>query len=149
MTKIKTAKQLAGLTLQLTLASQEKYNCLAEARGLTQSELKCLLLFDYAKRLNNKEIANKMQLSEGRLTRIIDGLVKKEFMKRENNRKDRRALILSLTRKAKSFMLKMEEENVDLHRKILKDIDITHHKALIIAMENLHSDTEIWLSNQK
>jgi len=148
MNKNLTAKQLAGLTLQLTLANQERYNCLAEARGLTPTELKCLHLFD-TKKMTNKEIANKMLLSESRLTRIIDGLVNKGFMKRGNNRGDRRALSLSLTRKAKSFILKMDEENVDIHRKILKDIDIVHHKALIMAMKNLHSATENWLSNQE
>lgn len=148
MTKIRTAKQLAGLILQLTLANQEKYNCLAETRGLTPKELKCLHLFD-AKKMTNKEIANKMQLSQSRLTRIIDGLVKKGFMKRGDNRKDWRALSLSLTRKAKSFLLKMDEENVDIHKMILKDIDIIHHKPLINAIKNLYSATEIWLSSQK
>lgn len=149
MNKIKTAKLLAGLTLQLTLASQEKYNCLAEAHGLTHSELRCLHLFESAKKMNNKEIAKRMKLSESRLTRIIDGLVKKGFMKRGSDRKDWRALSLSLTRKAKLFIHKLDKDNVEIHSKILKDIDITHHKALIIAMTNLHSATKNWLSKQK
>ncbi len=72
-----TASRLANLTFSLLANCQEKEVHLAELHGLTQAEFRCLRLFGTDESLNNKTIAERMNLSPSRLTRIIDGLVKK------------------------------------------------------------------------
>ena len=147
--KNKTAKYLAGLTLHLVASYQEKYNRLADDMGLTQAEFKCLRLFGSDKRLNNKKIAKRMNLSASRLTRIIDGLEEKGYMTRGNDRKDWRSVSLRLTRKGKLFINRLDKHNVEIHHKILKSIKISQYKPLILAMENLNSATEKWKWKKK
>ena len=140
----KTAKYLGGLTLHLVASYQEKYTRLADERGLTQAEFKCLRLFGSDKRLSNKNIAKRMNLSESRLTRIIDGLEEKGYITRENDQKDRRSVRLTLTRKGRSFINTLDKHNVEIHQKILKNLKVSQYKSLVLAMENLNSATEKW-----
>jgi DNA-binding MarR family transcriptional regulator len=147
--KNKTAKYLAGLTLHLVASYQEKYNRLADDRGLTQAEFKCLRLFGSDKRLGNNKIAKRMNLSPSRLTRIIDGLEAKGYMTRGDNRNDWRSVSITLTRKGKLFISRLDKHNVEIHHKILKSIKVSQYKPLILAMENLNSAIEKWKWKKK
>lgn len=149
MSKNKTAKHLASITFRLLARYQEYNTRLANKGGLTESEFKCLRLFGSDKGLSNQKIAARMNLSESRLTRIIDGLVEKGYMTRESDRKDWRCLNITLSRKGKLFVHKLDKLNDDIHYKILNDIKISQHKSLIINMENLYSATEKWLKKNK
>ena len=145
MNKKEMAKYLTSLTVRLVTGYQENYSRLAMERGLTESEFKCLRLIGFEKGLSNKKIAERMSLSQSRLTRIIDGLCEKGYMTREANPKDFRALNLTLSRKANSFVKKLDKNNIDLHYTILNNTSIPQQKALITAMEKLCSETEKWL----
>jgi len=149
MSKNDTAKLLAKITFQLLARYQEHNTRMANESGLTESEFRCLRLFGSDKGLSNQKIAARMNLSESRLTRIIDGLVAKRFMTREFDRKDWRRLNITLSRKGKSFAHKLDKLNDDIHFKILNDIKISQHKPLINVMENLYSATEQWLKKSK
>lgn len=131
------AKHLANLTVKLAASYQENYTRIAMERGLTESEFRCLRLMGFEKGFNNKGIADRMNLSQSRLTRIIDGLCEKGYMTRKINQADTRNLNLTLSRKAKSLLQKLDKLNNDLHYKILDDISLPQQKALITAMENL------------
>ena len=145
MNKKEMAKYLASLTVRLVTGYQENYSRLAMERGLTESEFKCLRLIGFEKGLSNKKIAERMSLSQSRLTRIIDGLCEKGYMTREANPKDFRALNLTLSRKANSFVKKLDKNNIDLHYTILNNTSVPQQKALVAAMEKLYSETKKWL----
>jgi len=149
MNKNKTAKYLAGLTIRLVASYEEKNSRLALERKLTESEFKCLRLIGNDKGLSNKKIADRMNLSQSRLTRIIDGLVEKGYITRETSNKDWRCLDLTLSRKAKLFVHKLDKLNYELHYKILNDINIIQQKSLIISMEKLYSETEKWIGKSR
>lgn len=145
MNKKKAAEYLAGLSIRLMDAYNEKYARLAVELGLTDSEFKCLRLIGTDKGLSNKKIADRMNLSQSRLTRIIDGLVNKGYITRESNRNDWRCLNLTLSRKAKSFIQKLDKNNFELHYKILGKLNISKQNALIAAMDAFYTETENWL----
>ena len=84
-----TAERLANLTFSLLANCQEKEVRLAEIHHLTQAEFRCLRLFGTDESVNNKQIAERMNLSPSRLTRIIDGLVEKQYINREIDPNDR------------------------------------------------------------
>lgn len=149
MSKKRTAQKLGDLTFYLLARCQEKETWLAEKYGLRQSEFRCLRLLQLDECLSNRQIAKRMKLSQSRSTRIIDGLIKKRYIKREVNKKDRRYMKITLFRKGKMFTKKLDKAYVDIHSKILCDINISQHKALISAMENLYSATEKWLQKSK
>lgn len=54
--------------------------------------------------LNQRSIGEKLLKSGGNITMVIDNLVKNEWVKREQDPDDRRAVIIHLTDKGKSFI---------------------------------------------
>ena len=140
-----TASRLANLTFSLLANCQEKEVHLAELHGLTQAEFRCLRLFGTDESLNNKTIAERMKLSPSRLTRIIDGLVKKKYIRREIDSNDRRNMKVNLSTKGKSLVQQLNKAYVDIHEEILMDIDPSQHEQLIVAMTHLLEALEKWL----
>lgn len=140
------AEKLANLTFSLLANCQEKEVRLAEIHGLTQAEFRCLRLFDTDETVNNKKIAERMNLSPSRLTRIIDGLVNKEYIIREIDPNDRRNMRVTLSHKGQSLVKQLNKAYVDIHREILKDIDPDQHETLTTALEHLLEALEKWLA---
>ena len=140
-----TASRLANLTFSLLANCQEKEVHLAELHGLTQAEFRCLRLFGTDESLNNKTIAERMNLSPSRLTRIIDGLVKKRYIRRNIDSNDRRNMKVLLSTKGKALVQQLNKAYVDIHEEILMDIDPSQHEQLIVAMTHLLEALEKWL----
>lgn len=149
MNKNESAKYLASLTKRLLATYEEKHASLALEGGLTGSEFKCLGLFGSDKGQSNRDIARRMNLSDSRLTRIIDGLVDKGYLTKEYNRRDSRCVNLNLSRKGKSFVKKVDTLNEDAHKKIMNDINASQQKFLISGMEKLCSTVEKLLGKNK
>lgn len=141
-----TAEKLANLTFNLLANCQEKEVRLAEIHNLTQAEFRCLRFFGTEEVLNNKSIAERMKLSPSRLTRIIDGLVAKDYVVREIDPSDRRNMKVSLSPRGKSLVNQLNKAYVDIHREILMDIDEAQHTALITALMHLLSALDKWLA---
>ena len=145
----KNAEMLANLTFNLLGRCQEKESRLAEKHNLLEAEFKCLRLMGSEENPNNKEIAEKMNLSPSRITRIMDGLVKKGYMVREIDNADRRNMILSLSKKGKNLTTRLNNAFIEIHQEILNEIDEKQHKSLIIAMGNLDKAIENWLQRPR
>lgn len=145
----KNAEMLAHLTFNLLSRCQEKESRLAEQHNLWEAEFKCLRLMSSQENPNNKEIAEKMNLSPSRITRIMDGLIEKGYMVREINKSDRRNMILCLSKKGKNLTTRLNNAFIEIHKEILSEIDDSQHESLIIAMENLHRAIEKWLERPR
>ena len=144
--KNENASRLADLTFKLLANCQEKEARLAESYGLTQSEFRCLRLFNRDDVLNNKQVAERMNLSPSRLTRIIDGLVAKGYIIRQIEPSDRRNMKVTLSKRGKVIVQKLNDAYVKIHKEILEDIDRAQHKPLISAMENLLVALQKWIA---
>ncbi len=144
--KNENASKLADLTFKLLANCQEKEARLAEKYGLTQSEFRCLRLFNKNDVLNNKMVAERMNLSPSRLTRIIDGLVAKQYIIRQIEPADRRNMKVELSKRGNVIVQKLNDAYVNIHREILEDIDRSQHKPLISAMENLLVALQKWIA---
>lgn len=140
------ATQLADLTFKLLANCQEKEARLAEQYGLTQAEFRCLRLFGTHQSSNNKQIAERMNLSPSRLTRIIDGLVKKNYMLREIDSDDRRNMKVTLSLQGNEIVERLNKAYIGIHKDILDEIEDTQHTPLITAMTHLLSALEKWIA---
>ncbi len=141
-----TAEKLASLTFSLLANCQEKEIRLAEAHKLTQAEFRCLRLFGAEESVNNKQIAERMNLSPSRLTRIIDGLVQKEYVLREIDPSDRRNMRVFLSKRGMALVQQLNNAYLNIHKEILQDIDEVQHRPLITAMTHLLSALEKWIA---
>jgi len=149
MSEIKNAELLGNLIFEILPICKKKETELADEHGLFQAEFKCLRLFEVDGNMNNKEIAKRMRLSQSRLTRVMDGLVKKGYMKRKIDNSDRRNMKLSLSRRGKNLTNKLNDAFIEIHSEILQDIDVSQHESLITNMEHLHSAVEKWLQKPR
>ena len=140
-----TAEHLANLTFSLLANCQEKEVRLATVHNLTQAEFRCLRLFGTDESVNNKSIAERMNLSPSRLTRIIDGLVEKEYIIREIDPNDIRNMRVILSIRGKHLVNQLNKAYVKIHNEILQDIDVDQHEPLITAMQHLLEALENWL----
>ena len=140
------ASHLANLTFNLLANCQEKEEHLAHSHDLTQAEFRTLRLFGSHESINNKTIAKRMRLSPSRLTRIIDGLVGKEYIEREIDSDDRRNMKVKLSLKGHLLVEKLNKAYIDIHEEILQDIDPSQHEQLITAMTHLLKALEKWLA---
>ena len=111
----KTAKLLANLTFHLVTSIQEMHTRLANKLGLTEAELRCLISLGNDKGLNNTKVADRMHRTASRVTRIIEGLEEKGYLTKGHNRKDRRSLSLTLTKKRGLAMHNLEKQYFDIH----------------------------------
>jgi len=149
MSKIENAEILANLTFNLLARCQEKDAHLADEQRLLEAEFKCLRLMGSEEGLNNKDIAERMNLSASRITRIIDGLVKKGYVQREIDKGDRRNMKIRLSRRGNNLTNKLYNAFIEIHSEILQDIDVSQHGSLITAMENLNLAVEKWLQKPR
>lgn len=145
MENLTVASRLANLTFNLLANCQEKEEHLAHIHDLTQAEFRTLRLFGSRESINNKTIAERMRLSPSRLTRIIDGLVGKEYIERQIDPTDRRNMRVNLSLKGHALVEKLNKAYIDIHDDILQDIDPSQHEPLITAMTHLLEALEKWL----
>ena len=139
------AERLGNLIFEIIPICQKKETELADEHGLLHTEFKCLRLMGSEGSLNNKDIAERMNLSPSRITRIMDGLVKKGYMQRRIDKSDRRNMKISLSRRGKNLTNKLNNAFIEVHSEILQEIDISQHESLITNMEHLHLAVEKWL----
>ena len=138
------AFKLADLTFHLLAHCREKEIRFAEKHGLTQTEFRCLRYFGKNECMSNKQISQRMKLTQGRLTRIIDSLILKNYMAREIDAKDRRFMRVNLSESGNSLLAQLNSDYVDIHRDILDGIEMHQQKPLIDAMSHLVAAVKIW-----
>ena len=138
------ALNLADLTFHLLAHFREKEIRFAEKHGLTQAEFRCLRYFGANECMNNKQISERMKLTPGRLTRIIDSLITKNYMMREIDPTDRRYMRVNLSENGNFIVQQLNNNYVDVHRDILSGIDLQYQKPMINAMNHLVSALKKW-----
>ena len=139
------AEKMADLTYKLLENCQEKQEYIAQQMNISVSEFKCLRSFRSDPVLSVKEIAQRMNLTSSRLTRIIDGLVLKELVTRDINTSDRRLMDVALTAKGKEISFRLDKDYTHLHQEILANIEKPSRQAVITALENLSRAMSAWV----
>ncbi|SPF51710.1 conserved hypothetical protein [Candidatus Desulfosporosinus infrequens] len=92
------------------------------------------------KSINMTDLANEMMISKPQLTPIIDKLIKKSYLTRENAKEDRRIINISLTKLGKDMF---EQRNEHINKMITQRIgtlptdDQEKLNAAIIMMINI------------
>ncbi len=139
------AEQIAELTFNLLQNCQEKEHRLADQLNLTVSEFRTLRYFRKDTSLNIKELAMRIRLSGSRLTRILDGLEKKNLLTRSIDIHDRRSIIVSLTSSGVAIVSTLEKKFIEIHEEILKGIPLSQQDSIIKRLRQLLQSLENWL----
>ena len=135
-------QQFQGLITRLFQCCQERMQYQCERFEMPDAELRCLMLFGEERYLTPKGIAHKMNVVKSRITKIIDGLVKKELVHRIKDPEDSRISLLSLTPQGQS---KLQEINLfldDVHKQVLLQMPAEQRNTLLMNLDMLKSSME-------
>jgi DNA-binding MarR family transcriptional regulator len=138
------AEKMAEVTFRLLDQCQEKQERIAKSVGLTTAEFRLLRTFRDATDLNVGELARRMELSNSRLTRILDGLVEKGVVVREISHQDRRVVRVKLTDRGGDIRASLTERYVSTHQDILNLLPEGTIEGVITAMEKLAGAMQEW-----
>jgi MarR family transcriptional regulator, organic hydroperoxide resistance regulator len=141
------ANNLADLTFEMFELCNYKLEKMARSLNLNISEYKTLQCFKNEVLLSAGELAKRLDLSNSRLTKIIDGLVDKELVDRGLSVKDRRVMEIILTNKGKKVIEKLKHEYTSTHVKIVKNLPEDSIDSVLFAMKKLISATKKWEEN--
>jgi DNA-binding MarR family transcriptional regulator len=131
------AERLADLTLGLVGCCQTKQEEIAERASLSLSEFKCLRAFRRDTEMSVKDIAHRMSLTSSRLTRIVDGLVKKRYVTRHIDPDDRRIINVRLTKQGEIISRKVTADCTHVYEQVLGILQQKDHDRIITAVNEL------------
>ena len=139
------AEQMADLTYELLENCQLKIERTAEKLNLTVAEFKLLRSLQEDEMLSAGALAKRMGLSSSRITRIIDGLLKKGMVKKEAGGKDRRIVDIGLTKDGIAVRSQLKAMYVSVHEEIINLLPSDTGDSVILAMEKLRQATQEWV----
>jgi DNA-binding MarR family transcriptional regulator len=125
-----------------------KQERIAATLGLTISEFKLLRSLRKEGVVAAGDLAKRVELSSSRLTRILDGMVKKGIVTREAAQDDRRVIEVSLTEDGKRIQQTLEEKYVATHQDILDLLPPGGGESVIVALEKLGEAMQEWVKQE-
>lgn len=110
--------------------------------GLPYAELRCLMLFDGERYLTVKGIARKMDVAKSRVTKIVEQLLKKNYITKLDDPADARVKLIGLTPAGREKVRQVDDFYKEIHREILQQIHAEDRKTLLSYLEILHGAME-------
>ena len=114
----------------------------SERFNLPDAELRCMMLFGEERYLTPKGIAHKMNVVKSRITKIVNGLLKKGLIQRIKDPEDSRIHLLSLTPRGQKKIIEIQGFLDDVHREVLSQIPLEQRKKLLMNLDLLKSSME-------
>ncbi|TKJ39128.1 hypothetical protein CEE37_11965 [candidate division LCP-89 bacterium B3_LCP] len=138
------AFQFYELLKDITSCCQEREILQAAKYNLTISEARCLISLELNACKTTADLADNMLVAKSRVTRVVDGLVKKGLVGRCEDKDDRRICQVSLTNEGNriavdlfGFILSLHEEVLGKLPDDLRDDTITNLSLLRDAMHHV------------
>lgn len=94
----------------------ERLALVISEENLSFSQVAALHILDQAKSISIQDISLRLNLSLSATSRLVDDLVKTEFIERVEDQQNRRSKILTLTPHGQVFLDKLSEERVRMIR---------------------------------
>ncbi|MBL0715506.1 MAG: MarR family transcriptional regulator, partial [Desulfosarcina sp.] len=134
--------QFQELMARLFQCCQERMQYQSERFALPDAELRCLQLFANERYLTPKSIAHKMDVVKSRVTRIIDGMVRRELIQRIKDPADSRITLLRLTPRGQVKLDEIKLFMDSIHLEVLSQIAPGQRKAILTNLEVLKASME-------
>ena len=135
-------QQFQALILRLFQCCQERMQYQCDRFELPDAEFRCLMLFGEERYLTAKGIALKMNVVKSRVSKIVDGLIKKGFIQRIKDPEDSRVSLLSLTPVGNQKLNEINDFLQDVHYQVLRQITPEQRKAVLTNLDILKASME-------
>ena len=110
--------------------------------GLSISEFGVLEFLHHKGRQPVQVIANKVLVTSGTMTYIINQLIQKEYVTREKCLEDKRKIYISLTEKGKDLISEIFPKHIEFLEKQFSGLDLSAKEALTTTLFNLKTSIE-------
>ena len=135
-------QQFQSLILRLFQCCQERMQYQCDRFELPDAELRCLMLFGEERYLTAKGIALKMNVVKSRVSKIVDGLIKKKLIQRIKDPEDSRVSLLSLTPAGTAKLNEINKFLQNVHYQVLSQITPEQRKAVLTNLDILKASME-------
>ena len=134
--------QFQGLIAKLFQCCQERMQYQSDRFKLPDAELRCLQLFANERYQTPKGIAHKMNVVKSRVTKIIDGMVRRKLIQRVKDPEDSRITLLSLTPKGQDKLNEINDFLESIHLEVLSQMAPEQRKTVLTNLEVLKASME-------
>ena len=121
------------------------YLTFVNSLNITASEYTCLVQFFDSNIMGVKDLAEKINITSGGVTRILTSLENKKIIDRRIAPDDRRNINVHLTKKGLSMVSRIRQASYDLHAEILSHIRSDHQQPVLSAIEQLIKAIDNWV----
>jgi DNA-binding MarR family transcriptional regulator len=135
-------KQFQELIMRLFQCCQERMQYQCERFELPDAEFRCLMLFGEERYLTAKGIAHKMNVVKSRVSKIVDGLIKKKLIQRIKDPEDSRISLLSLTAEGQKKLNNISDFLKDMHYEVLRQMAPDQRKTVLTNLDILKASME-------
>jgi len=134
-----SAEELYRLLREITICCQEREELQARAYGLTSAEARAMNVLLLSDIENTAELADKMLIAKSRVTRILDGLVKKGLVLRSESEVDRRLCLVFLTDEGRKIAQSLVTAILKVHKEVLSGLPKTERDHILKTVSSLYS----------
>lgn len=134
--------QLRRIISKLFQCCQERIQYQCDKFGLHDAEIRCLMLFGEERYLTVKGIAPKLNVVKSRVTKIVNGLIRKKLVQKVKDPNDSRIHLLSLTPKGQAKLKHINDFMMDMHAKLLRLVQPDQRNTLLANLETLKLSME-------
>ena len=123
--------EFQGLIESLFQCCQERMQYQSERFELPEAELRCLLQFRNERYLTAKAVAGRLNVAKSRVTKLVDGLLKRQHIERIDDPGDSRVKLLKLTSQGERLVTEIVSLREQLHLKVLEQF-VPEQRALLL-----------------
>jgi DNA-binding MarR family transcriptional regulator len=134
--------QFQELITKLFQCCQERMQYQCDRFQLPDAELRCLVLFGEERYLTAKGIALKMNVVKSRVSKIIDGLLKKKLIQSIKDPEDSRVSLLSLTSQGQKKLYEINRFLKNIHGQVLSQMAQDQRQAMLTNLDILKASME-------
>jgi DNA-binding MarR family transcriptional regulator len=146
--RVVNIQRLADLIVEVCRLYRFKQDDLAAGLSLTGAEFRLILAMGCDPCSAVGELALRMELSNSRLTRILDGLVKKKIVDRESLAHDRRMRQVVLTEKGGRVQKEVHNRFMEAHEDLVQLMCPVSGPTTMKAIEDLQYAMKKWVKSR-
>jgi DNA-binding MarR family transcriptional regulator len=110
---------------------------IAESLDISCSELNCLKHFMCRERLSVKDLAERLNITSGGVTKVVGSLEEQGILRRDMDPDDRRGIIVSLTPEGNSLLEKLKANSAAYYSEILEGLNAKEIEIVSKGLELL------------
>lgn len=137
------AFQLFSILKEISSCCQERELLQAKAKGLTPAEGRTLIALKLYNIRSTAELAERLFVAKSRVTRILDGLVNKGFVKRSEDTADRRKCLVQLTPPGIRLVNNLFDDILSVHRELMNSLPAERKDTFFVCLNSLRNSMNV------